>query len=267
MTADICWTSLFSLVLLFNRGAATEWSAHMLYARLVRQCLSKLKAEGTPLRWRAHKEAKTGEPELALLPYLVDPTKTAIDVGAAEGTYTFPLNRLAKRCIAFEPNPLSCARLQRALPKCTIHQIAISDRCGSAEIYVPVVNGVSYSGWGTMHPQRLHGELPPHNLNPISVKTTPLDHLNILDDVGFVKIDIEGHEYQALCGMMELLTRCRPNLLIEIVGTDRRLRIHQLLSPLGYVQIALSGGTLRAPENRPLTDPWNNVIFIAPQAP
>ena len=34
--------------------------------------------------------------------------------------------------------------------------------------------------------------------------------------MGYVKIDVEGHEYEALLGMKQLLLRDRPVIMIEI---------------------------------------------------
>jgi hypothetical protein len=42
-----------------------------------------------------------------------------------------------------------------------------------------------------------------------------------LGHVGFVKIDVEGHELDVLTGLSGLLAKCLPNLLIEISGVQR----------------------------------------------
>src|SRR5271169_3786657 len=56
-------------------------------------------------RRRIAEEARSGEPELAVLPELVPRGGTAIDVGANQGVYAYALAGIADRVVAFEPNP------------------------------------------------------------------------------------------------------------------------------------------------------------------
>ncbi|HKT02031.1 MAG TPA: FkbM family methyltransferase [Rugosimonospora sp.] len=56
----------------------------------------------------------------------------------------------------------------------------------------------------------------------------------------FVKIDIEGFEYEALRGAVDLLRRRRPPMMVEVQANQRAIR--DLLSDLGY-RLALPDGT------------------------
>src|ERR1700741_672839 len=94
--------------------------------RALRKLLFLLGSRRMLLRWQAWESTRFGEPEIRLLRYLVDPRRTAIDIGAAEGIYAFHLQRLARRCVAFEPNPVLCAYLRAALPQVETHQVAVS---------------------------------------------------------------------------------------------------------------------------------------------
>ena len=47
------------------------------------------------------------------------------------------------------------------------------------------------------------------------VETIALDDMN-LDNVGLIKLDLEGHEPKALEGMWETIDKCKPYLLIEL---------------------------------------------------
>ena len=61
-----------------------------------------------------------------------------------------------------------------------------------------------------------------------------LDELN-LTNISYIKIDIEGHEYEALLGMKKLLRREHPNILIEILNRTRtKIKTLNLLYNLGY---------------------------------
>src|SRR5205807_560826 len=50
-------------------------------------------------------EARTGEPELAVLAKLAPRGGTAVDVGANRGVFADALAAVADRVVAFEPNP------------------------------------------------------------------------------------------------------------------------------------------------------------------
>ena len=236
--------------------------------RAVRRSLQHVGTQHALLRWRAWESL--GEQEIRLLKYLVDPRKTAIDIGAAQGVYAYYLQRLARRCIAFEPNPNSYAALKRVLPNIELHQAAVSAVEGEATLRVPVVNGVTYSGWGTIDPRNQLAELPPHTVVEIRVRTLCPDDL-ALGEVGFVKIDVEGHELEVLTGLSSCIARCLPNLLIEIGGPARGGSLAQVranLEPLGYIALKLDeSGVLRGLGRETEIKGAPNVIFVSPTVP
>jgi len=233
--------------------------------RLLRRTLPLAGAHGMLLKWRAWQAVRFGEPEIRLLPYLVDPMRAAIDIGAAEGVYSFFLQRLALRCIAFEPNPSLHLGLKRALPEAEIHQAAVSAVEGNATLRVPVVNGIPYTGWATIEPKNQLTELPPHVVEEIKVRTVRPDRM-ALGDIGFVKIDVEGHELDVLAGLLGLLAKCLPNLLIEVGGAQRGGSLAEVrgrLDPLGYIALRLDErGLLKALTNDAEVKGSPNVIFI-----
>jgi FkbM family methyltransferase len=200
------------------------------------------------------------------LKYLVDPGRVAIDIGAAEGVYAFHLERLARHCVAFEPNPFLCSALRRALPELEVHQAAVSAVEGDAILRVPVVKGIPLRGWGTIEPKNQLTEVPTDVLEEFKVRTVRPDRMR-LGDVGFVKVDAEGHETDVLAGLSDLLVKYRPNLLIEVGGAQRGGSLSELrrrLDPLGYIGLRLDDrGMLRALANEVEIKGSINVIFIA----
>jgi FkbM family methyltransferase len=234
--------------------------------RAVTRALEGARAHRMLVKWRAWESLHFGEPEIQLLRYLVDPMRNAIDIGAAEGAYSFYLQQLAKHCIAFEPNPRSYANLKRALPAVEVHQAAVSSMETEVTLRVPVVNGIPYTGWGTIEPKNQLAELGKHTLQEIKVRTVCLDRMS-LGDVGFVKIDVEGHELDVLAGLSDLLVKCLPNLLIE-VGDGQRggslSEVRRRLAPLGYIALRLDERrVLVALPNDVKINGSMNVIFIA----
>jgi hypothetical protein len=58
-----------------------------------------------------------------------------------------------------------------------------------------------------------------------------------LEDVGFVKIDVEGHELAALRGAEQTLRRCRPLVLVEVEDRHRPdavSSVRAFMATMGY---------------------------------
>lgn len=149
------------------------------------------------------------EIEEDLLPAVVDPTRAAVDAGAHVGSYTVRLARIVPRVFAFEPDPGMAGLLRRAAPRnVVVSSDAISDTPGRKTFRVPVEAGHVSVTLGSLAP--LDSECTIER----QVETSTLDQLAD-EDVGFVKVDVEGHEAEVLAGGRELLRRRRPVLLLE----------------------------------------------------
>lgn len=151
------------------------------------------------------------EVELRLLPALVPPNRIAIDVGANVGSYTGALIPLCDKVIAVEPHP-RLARLLRAFPKDkveTIEAVASAAAGAKLELEVSLTGPRESDALGHVAKGPSQG-----NVRRFSVKTITLDQF-ANEQIGFVKIDVEGHELDVLRGAHELLKAQRPTLLIE----------------------------------------------------
>jgi len=182
-------------------------------------------------------EYNQGEQELRRLSEWVSTDRAAIDIGSNQGIYSWTLAPLASHVHAFEPQPELAARLRKALPSVTVHAIALSDQAGTLELKVPVVNNVAYKGWATLESEETLAKLKPDAIRSVSVRIKTLDQFDI-DDVGFIKIDVEGHEFSVLRGGVATLRRCKPVILFEATdrfGDGRTEQVHSWLKQLGYV--------------------------------
>lgn len=152
------------------------------------------------------------EPELRLLPQLCRPGSTVIDVGANFGMHTYWLSQLSARCVCFEPIPALASALQHGFgDRIELHNVALSDEVGTAELIVPRISpGLStIESRNRLDPRALDGAEHFH------VKKQRLDDFD-LRDVSFIKVDVEGHEEAVLRGATQLLERERPTLLLEL---------------------------------------------------
>ena len=184
----------------------------------------------------AWSERQCEEPEARLLPVLTSRKNVAVDVGAANGGYSYYLAGLARECHAFEPNPQSVALLRRRLPNVHVYNVALSNRSGTAILRVPTVNGLALRGWGSIEVANRFETLPRHDVDTFEVETAPLDSFGFRE-VGIIKIDVEGHELNVLQGALGVIERDRPFILVEAEDRHRAgalVSVCDLLGPFGY---------------------------------
>jgi len=144
--------------------------------------------------------------------------KTVIEVGANIGTTTVPFlgRHGAAKVIAFEPEPrnfrlLRCNLILNGVEdRVQAHQVAISDCDTSITLELAPEN---LGG----HQVRVEESAVPEQLDEsdwetISVPAFQLDTVlpEVLDDIGLVWVDTQGHEAQVLAGATRLLSQRVP---------------------------------------------------------
>jgi FkbM family methyltransferase len=156
------------------------------------------------------------EIEEDILHLIVPGDRWAIDAGAASGRYTEKLAFLSKGVFAFEPIPQLVEVIKaRMLSNVTVRQAAVSDKTGHQTLHIPVDKDEQVTAMSSLSPrERLDADF-----TEIRVETATLDEL-AGKDVGFVKMDIEGHEIAALRGSELLIAEQRPLFLVEIDESD-----------------------------------------------
>lgn len=196
------------------------------------------------MRYRAGKEWRRGEQEVRLLPFLSDKARVSLDVGANKGVYTWFMRNLASDVYAFEPNPKIYPVVKR-LETRNVHvsSVALSDKSGAASFRVPRHRRGGFSNQGGS----LSAVKVPDNYVGVDVETKRLDDLGI-EDVGFIKIDVEGFEQEVLAGAERTISRDKPNLLIEMEEVHTKQPIETALRQvldMGYSGLFLHNGILR----------------------
>ena len=203
----------------------------------------------TPKRLYAHYRAgrelrrRACEPELKLLPYLVDPQRCSVDIGANRGTYTYFLSRLTPHVFAYEPNPAMRRYLASAAdPNVTVSDKALTDHTGEAVLTIPTRGKRCSNNRSSLEKSDTCG--PDHVQLAVSVGRLDDEPLN---DVGFIKIDVEGHEQSVLRGARETVVRDRPVMLVEILPEPTPLHVEQTIleiESLGYESFVMLGSRL-----------------------
>lgn len=180
----------------------------------------------------------------------VRPGSVVYDVGANAGFFTLLSSKLSGPSgvvYAFEPVERNLRYIRehvRLNRTGNVHVVpmAVSDRIGTvrfAAAHNPAMGGLATSG-------------------EIAVQSTTLDEFaSKAAPPSFIKMDIEGAEYAALSGAVELLRSVQPVILLSEHGWEQHERCGRLLKSLGYELKLLVDGTsdgnyvvLATPRNR-----------------
>jgi FkbM family methyltransferase len=217
-------------------------------------------------QWRRGDE----ELELKLLPLLCSRERTSVDIGANFGMWTVRMAALSHKCIAFEPIPALGRMLARGFGRLVeVHGAALSDRRGTAKLRIPDLD----TGYSTLDPANVLRTHEGRSVVEVEVHVATLDDFG-LTNVGFVKIDVEGHEEAVLRGATETIARCRPNLIIEVEDRHNAgsvARVVAWMGERGYSAFVVLDGVLLDLSRFDLsahqaTTPTNryarNVVFI-----
>lgn len=230
-----------------NGGRLNLWLSQKFLSLMTRMesCL--------PFKWRLSFLARAyilmgWEPEVKWLKAIGPCRGMAVDAGANKGFYSLALSKIYSKIVAFEPNRSVAAPLIAAsLPGVEIIHVGLSSsESATATLYVPISNGVSLPGWGSLDEHNCPGST---GVDAQEIQLRTLDSFRF-ENVGFIKIDVEGHELEVMRGASETIQRDRPHLLVEV--RDQNLtEVRGLLSGWGYFETSLQalGGPEGSPEN------------------
>jgi FkbM family methyltransferase len=183
------------------------------------------------------------EPELPLLPVLCEQDAIAIDIGANEGFFAHHLLPLAGSVIAFEPLPQMLERLRkRYANQMEIHGVVLSDHEGQGELRYAAGSYMS----ATIAESNASAWESGRVVETVVAPMKTLDGFR-LTNVGFIKIDVEGHEEAVLRGGFETIKREHPKLMIEIEerhAAGSLTRVTAFLKDLGYLGFYLDAKRL-----------------------
>lgn len=155
----------------------------------------------------AKDNVRTGVHEQAVISWALDnfvkEDQVCIDIGAHVGVWALQMARKAKHVHAFECSPKSfnyfCANIAlQDLNYCiSKYNLALSNKEGMTEYYIR--DKLDGGGNGIVK-FNIDGD----NIAKVEVPTRTLDSFK-LKNIGFIKIDVEGHEKQVLEGAINTL--------------------------------------------------------------
>ncbi|MGB0902906.1 FkbM family methyltransferase [Halocynthiibacter sp.] len=182
---------------------------------------------------------------------------TCLDVGANIGNHSLAFSRFFDQVFAFEPNPQTFQLLKyNASLTENIRPVncGLSDRTATDTATIPLGNnGAGHLGSTPDTP----------DTKTISFDLRQLDtmaDIQAIDRIGFLKIDVEGHEKEALTGAENTIRKHQPVIAIEILGhqiPDGTSDTLQYLETLGYTHF------YQLRDNRPLRNAPTPVARLA----
>lgn len=192
---------------------------------------------------------------------LVKPGDIVLDIGANIGAHTLPLARLVGemgRVIAFEPTSFAVRKLvtNLALNRDLVARVTTLQAMLVSEINAPLEPAI-FSSWPLVSTENLHAKHRGRLMDTAGAVSTTLDQtvdeLN-LSRIDFVKLDVDGHEFEVLCGAMKTIDKHRPKILLELapyVYAENLQAFNQMLVKLwaaGYSMKDVSSGKM-LPQN------------------
>ena len=167
---------------------------------------------------------------------VIDRSRDILDVGAWKGDNAIPWSmQIDGHVYAIDPSQENCQYIDtiarfNSLENCFSVRTAISDR-----VETLYTNG--HIDHCSFHYNAFNNYIPlSQGEGHTQTTATTLDILFSTEKIGFIHLDVEGMEYKAICGALELIKRCRPVVAYEVHTTiDERVDdIARLFISLNY---------------------------------
>lgn len=134
--------------------------------------------------------------------------RTAADIGSHVGLHSFYLSKQFEKVESFEPvsEHRECFALNVTAPNVTLHACALGENIGTVSMKTaPTSSGDSFvSGHSMIAQVEGDGTIPMMRLDDLH-----------LENVDYIKADLEGFELFAMRGAEETILRCKPCIMVE----------------------------------------------------
>ena len=155
--------------------------------------------------------------EFQCLEILCSKDKVSVDVGSNIGAFTYKMAEYSKHTYCFEPNLYLIQLMNENFSKdnITSHGVALSDRNGSGVLYTPMHKRDQFFDANLASLNKINRTENIIEVGEEEIELRTLDSYK-LENVGFIKVDVEGAEEAFLMGARETINNSKPNFIIEI---------------------------------------------------
>jgi len=176
---------------------------------------------------------------------IVSGNEIAIDIGANAGYYTIPLSRHFKEVYAFEPVPRIYKKLCKNIKINEITNVkTFQTAVGAVDEVLPyfiqsVVDGDQNINTGLSSLTKREN----FKTKEISINVNRLDSLFPTSKIEFIKVDVEGHEFQVFQGAKQIIMEQKPVIIWEAsfnISKINALGSFDFLSMLDYEHFIIS---------------------------
>jgi FkbM family methyltransferase len=143
------------------------------------------------------------------------PDAVCLDIGANIGNHTLAMSRFARHVYAFEPQMPAGIRLEdnvrmNALANVTLLPYGLSNRDESLSLFI-APDGV---GGATTYVQETARDNAREVASQVRNGDQALDEIGV-GTIDFIKVDVEGFEFNVVDGLRQHLAKSRPIVLME----------------------------------------------------
>jgi FkbM family methyltransferase len=212
---------------------------------------------------------------------LTEPGEVAVDVGANIGYMTALLaariSSISGGCVwAFEAHPEICVELKYNVEKwesqlnntkLIVKNIAVSEKKGIVKINIPesFTNNRGLASVVT-NDEDIKKSIQT-NIKDLIVESCPLDAVFPKQEIGILKIDVEGHELQVIKGAINLLRQHRIRDCVFEEHREYPTSVTTFFETMGYrvfrIQRDFKGVTLLAPNSKVPRTHWQPTSYLA----
>ena len=208
------------------------------------------------------------------LEHIIQKTGIVFDIGANVGLLTLPFSKISKHVYAFEPDAENFTKLQyniklnSAIKNITTSPLALTNNPSENKIKF-------YKRRAKDNDNRINAglsslqKLPNHNISTMLVPCSTIDLFmqKNIPQIDFIKIDVEGSEYDVLTGAIKTIEKCKPvicyecsNIIRKLLKSDNTKQSFNLLQKLGYVQFQIVNESYLKKLDRYNPDIESNII-------
>jgi FkbM family methyltransferase len=148
----------------------------------------------------------------------VNKNSVVIECGCHIGVHTVKLASLCKKLYAFEPMPNTHKVLAKnirlnGIQNTILYQKGVADKPGMTKYAWSIQGNPGGSGLAN-NPMGVPSWCPPMN-EDVPVELTTIDSMD-LDQLDFMKIDVEGYEPLVIKGAINTIKKYKPVIIMEI---------------------------------------------------